>query len=290
MNILLISVVIILYSFQTLFCKLFTDKYPGKPELSSPVFGVLEGLFIAVFTFACGGFVFSASPFTIIMGILNAAMLFGYNTSLIAASKKGSYAFMNVVLLFGGILIPSTYSAIFLNESLNTMKIIGILAMLVALVLMNISEMKMKNTPFVYYIFCFLLFLFNGAYSTIVKVQTVYYDDEKQEMIALTFLIMSFVAFIELAMKEKKNTLKAFKLNLKSAIPLILCLISAGSAINLLVFIIPLVDTAVLYTIESGGVLVLSAIYSVVLFKEKLSPTKLIGILLAVASITVLSI
>ena len=290
MDLLLIAAVIILYSFQTLFCKLFTDKYPGRAELASPVFGVLEGLFIALFTFAFNGFQFTASPFTIIMGVLNAAMLFGYNTSLIAASKKGSYAFMNVILLFGGILIPSVYSWTFLSEEITALKIIGILAMLVALVLMNLSEMKMEKSPLIYYVFCFILFIFNGAYSTIVKVQTVYHDDEKQEMIMLTFLIMSFVALFELIAKEKKNTLKAFKLNVKSIIPLAVCLISAGRAINLLVFIIPFVDTAVLYTIESGGVLVLSALYSVILFKEKLSPSKFIGIILAVASITVLSI
>ena len=290
MDILLILAVIVLYSFQTLFCKLFTDKYPGKAELASPVFGAVEGVFIALFTFAFGGFSFTASPFTIIMGLLNACMLFGYNTSLIAAGKKGSYAFMNVILLFGGIIVPTVYGAIWLSEPLTPAKIAGIVLMLAACVLMNLDEMKMKNTPIIYYVLCALLFVFNGLYSTFVKIQTVHKDDEKQEMIMLTFLVMGIVAFIQLLLKEKKDTLKAFKFNVKCLIPLIICLISAASAINLLTYILPFVDTAMFYTVENGGVLVLSAVYSVLFFKEKLRPVKAAGIILAVVSITILSI
>lgn len=290
MDILLIAVVIFLYSFQTLFCKLFTDKYPGRPELSSPVFGVLEGIFIFVFSFAWGGFKFSPSIFTVIMGMLNAGALFGYNTTLIAAGKKGSYAFMNVLMLFGGIIVPTIYGAVFLNEGFTLVKFIGISVMLLACVLMNLEEMKMKNTPISYYILCGLLFVFNGLYGTFVKIQTVYRDSEKQEMVMLTFGLMGLVALVQLVMKEKKDTLKAFKLNRKCALPLVACLLSAAAAVNLLVYILPLVDTAVFYTVENGGVLLLAAVYSVALFKEKLSLPKTVGILLGIVSITVLSI
>ena len=290
MDLFLIAVVILLYSFQTLFCKLFTDKYPGRSELSSPVFGVLEGIFIFVFSFIWGGCEFSPSLFTVIMGILNAGALFGYNTTLIAAGKKGSYAFMNVLMLFGGIIVPTVYGAVFLNEGFTLIKFIGISIMLVACVLMNLEEMKMKNTPIIYYVLCGLLFMFNGLYGTFVKIQTVYHDDEKQEMVMLTFGLMGLVALVQLVMKEKKESLKAFRLDKKSALPLIICLFSAAAAVNLMVLILPLVDTAVFYTVENGGVLLLAAVYSVLFFREKLSAPKTIGIILGIASITILSI
>ncbi|MBE5761176.1 MAG: hypothetical protein E7334_04175 [Clostridiales bacterium] len=290
MSAILIAVIILLYSFQTLFCKLFTDRYPGKSELSSPVFCVIEGVFITLFTFAFNGFKFACAPLTLLLGVLNAAMLFGYNTSLIAAGKKGSFAFMNVCMLFGGIIVPSVYGVIWLSESMSALKLIGVAVMLVACVLMNLDEIKLKNTPAIYYVFCLLLFIFNGMYGTFVKMQSVWGPDQKQEMIMITFLIMGVIAFIELYSKEKKDTARAFTLNKKCIAPLVICLLSAALAINLLMFILPLIDTAVLYTIENGGVLILSAIYSVVLFKEKLRTPKLIGILLAVISITVLSI
>ncbi len=290
MDIFLMAAVILLYSFQTLFCKLFTDKYPGRAELSSPVFGVLEGIFIFLFTFAWGGFKFALSPFTLIVSILNSCALFGYNTTLIAAGKKGSYAFMNVLMLFGGIILPTIYGAVFLSEPFTAAKLIGITVMLVACVLMNIDEMKMKNTPVIYYVLCILLFTFNGFYGIFVKMQTVYRDSEKQEMIMLTFGIMGIIALVQLLVKEKKDTIKAFKLDKKCAVPLVACLFSAAAAVNLMAHILPMVDTALFYTIENGGVLLLSAVYSVVLFKEKLSLPKTVGIILGIISITVLSV
>ena len=106
----------------------------------------------------------------------------------------------------------------------------------------------------------------------------------------LTFGLMGLVALIQLMAKEKKDTFKAFKLNKKCALPLALCLFSAAAAVNLLVLILPLVDTAVFYTVENGGVLLLAAVYSVLFFKEKLSTPKAIGVLLGIASITILSV
>lgn len=287
---LLILLIVVLYSFQTLFCTLYTNKYPGKPENASPVFCVLESVAIAVFTWAWIGFKFELSPMTLLFGVLNAVALFGYNTSLIKASSKGSYAFMNVAMLFGGILVPLLYTTVFLGDTLSWYQYAAIGLMLVSFVLMNYKEIKLKDTPWSYYIFCLLLFVCNGMYGTLLKMQSDYDVTQKNEMIILTYGIMGVIAFIQLAFKEKRDTFKAFKMNKKAILPLILCLVSAALAINVLVTVIPMVNTAVLYTVENGGVLVLSAIYSFIFFKEKPQLLTIIGIILAAASITVLSI
>ena len=59
---------------------------------------------------------------------------------------------------------------------------------------------------------------------------------------------------------------------------------------NVLVLCLPLVNTVILYTVDNGGVLVLASLYSYFLFKEKFDPAKIIGIVLAVISITILSV
>ena len=290
MNFIYIGLIILLYSFQTLFCKLFSDRYPGKKELVSPVFCVIQAVFITFATFAFNGFQFHVSSLTLLFGISNGLILFGYNTSLIKAGTLGSYAFLNVCLLYGAILVPSAYGILFLHENITVLKIIGIIMMLIACVFMNMDEIKLKDNSIKYYIFCILLFLFNGAYCTIIKMQTIYFNEEKQSMVMITFSLMGIIALINLITKEKGSTLQAFKLNKKCLPSLTLCLISATLAINLLMYILPLIDTAVLYTVQNGGVLILSALYSVFLFKEKMSWQKTFGILIAVISITILSI
>lgn len=290
MSVLLIVLIVILYSLQTLFCTLYTNNYPGKAENASPVFCVLESVAIAAFTWAWIGFKFELSPMTLLFGVLNAVALFGYNTSLIKASAKGSYAFMNVAMLFGGILVPLLYTTIFLGDTLSWYRYLAIGLMLVSFVLMNYKEIKLKDTHWTYYVFCALLFICNGMYGTFLKMQSDYDVSQKNEMIILTYGIMGAIAFVQLAFKEKKATFNAFRMSKKAMLPLVLCLVSAALAINILVMVIPMVNTAVLYTVENGGVLVLSAIYSFVFFKEKPQVMTILGILLATISITILSV
>lgn len=291
MQTLFIIVVIVLYSLQTLFCKLYSDKFKGKKELITPVFCILESAAIVLISLAFNGFRFNISLQTLIIGVINAAVLFGYNSSLIAAGARGSYAFLNVAMLFGGILVPMIYSVGFLNdEKLEPLKYIAIAAMLVSFILMNFEGLRPGSVHISYYLFCLLLFVCNGVYGTLIKVQEQINDSQSKEMIILTYGIMGVIALIQLVAKEKSKTRNAFHINKEALVFLILCLITAGLAINLLVIIIPYFNAAVFYAVESGGVLLISAIYSMVFFKEKPTAAKISGILLAAASITVLSI
>ena len=52
---------IALYTFQSLFTKLYTDHYPGDPDMASSVLTVVSGLTVAVITF----FGFSLCQFTV---------------------------------------------------------------------------------------------------------------------------------------------------------------------------------------------------------------------------------
>lgn len=289
MDVLLIAAIILLYSFQTLFCTMYTERYPGRKELASPVFCILESVCIAVFTLCWIGFDFQAAPLTLLFGVLNAAVLFGYNTSLIKAGATGSYAFMNVMMLFGGILVPLVYSVAFLGNAMTVYQWIAIPLMLVSFVLMNLKEMRLKGSKPVFYLYCAVLFLTNGLYGTLLKMQSIYHDEQKNSMVILTFALMGVIAFVQLAMREKKHTFAAFRMNKKALWPLILCLASAALAINMLVLVIPMIDEKTLYTVENGGVLVVSALYSFFIFKEKPNLPKVLGIILATVSITILS-
>ncbi|MBQ7915820.1 MAG: hypothetical protein IJ315_03420, partial [Firmicutes bacterium] len=278
MGALLLVIVPVLYSFQTLFCKLFSDRYSGRKDLATPVFCVFEGIFITIFTWVNNGFVFDPSWGTILIGLLNAVALLGYNTCLIKASALGSYAFVNVIQLFGGLLLPSLYSVIVLGDSIGILQIAGIGVMLLACVAMNIEGIQLKGTPLIYYVMCLLLFVCNGMYSVLLKVQDAFSADQSNEMVMITFGVMGVIAALQLKRKEKGHTLAAFKLDRHSIIPLLLCLFSAATAINLLVVVLNQMKATVVYTVNNGGVLVLSWLYSIVIFKEKITLSSVIGV------------
>ncbi len=290
MEAILILAATLLYSFQTLFCKLYSDKYPGRPELASPVFCALQSVVIVLITWAWQGFRFRADTLTVLLGVANALVIFGYNTAMIKASTRGSYAFMNVMLIFGGILVPIIYEALFLEGVMQWYQFVAVGLMLSACLLMNWKQIRLKGAKLSYYLFCLLVFLFNGLFAVLMKMQSLHNEGQSKEMVIITYAVMGLLGFSQLALQEKKQTLGAFRMNGKAILPLAACLLAGVLAINVLVLILPLVNASVFYTVENGGVLVLSALYSIFLFREKTNPVGILGIVLALGSIILLCV
>ena len=195
---------------------------------------------------------------------------------------------MNMMMLFGGIFVPLLYVSLSTGEFPSAIQCVAIVSMIVACILMNIENIKLGGAKISYYVFCLLLFVFNGLYGTLLKAQEQYNASESQEMVIVSYGLMGVVAFVQLLTKEKSDTFKAFKFNAKCVLYLALFLVISGLAVNVLVLLLGYLDVAVLYTVDNGGVMMLSAIYSITLFKEKATPLKIIGIVIAVISLCVL--
>lgn len=294
-SVLLIALVIVLYSFQTLFCRLYNKAYPGREDVSPFVYCVYYGVFVSIATFLFGGCTFSPSWQTVLFGLLNAFALLLYNITLIKATATGSYAIANLSLLSGGILIPLLESVLIFSGVLSPIQYVGIALMLIAFGFLNADGLftkkgeKKEKTNKMFYVYCALLLLANGAYGAFFNAQQKLLNEaERTEMIILTFLPSAVIGLILVMTKAKKDTLACFKQTRLSTLHLILCCISATVAINLLVYIMSLVDVAVLFTVENGGVLIMSALYATLLFKEKLTLPKIIGLVIAVVSMALL--
>ena len=296
---LLIALMIVLYACQTLFCRLYNQRYPGEESTSPFVYNVIYGVFVSVVTFAVGKGRFAPSTATVLLGLLNGAVLFGYNLSLIKATAGGSYAVANLCLLAGGILIPLFQSVIVYHVPLNALQYAGVAVMLAAFLFLNLDgivggkkEAKAKTAASrLFPLFCALLFLFNGLYGALLNAQQeATGNTQREEMIIVTFLFTALLGFAMLLAKRGRGRLAAFRQTKGSALCMLLCCISAAAALNLLMYVMQLVNVPVLYTVENGGVLVLSVVFAVFLFKEKITPFKAVGLLLALSSLVMLSI
>jgi len=314
-SVLLILLMIVLYSFQTLFCRLYNNVYPGREDTAPFVYNVFYGVFVSAVTLIIERFQFSASPETVLYGLLNSVVLFTYNIMLIKATGTGSYAIANLSLLAGGILLPLAQSVIIYKVPLNFLQYTGVAVMLVSFLFLNADGLfgaKKEKSPekkkrSLFPLFCALLFLANGAYGALFNAQQSEvklnaaqeagaavqefeseYDTERGEMIILTFLPTAVMGLCTVAAKNGRNTLSQFRQTKKSALYLLACCASAALAINLLVYVMTLVNVPVLYTVENGGVLIFSGIYATWLFKEKITPFKAAGLLLALISLVLL--
>ncbi len=292
MTALLVALLVLLFSLQSLFLKLFSQNYDNPDStLTSTVFSISYGAFAGLATLAIAGFRFAPSGVTLGLGALNALMLLTYTTAMIQASRCGSYSFQMISVLFGGILVPMVYGALFLGESLNAVQLAAVGLMLVSFVLMNLQGLSLKGSSKKFLLWCLALFLSNGFYGVLLNLQQLRLGGaERNEMVVLTFLGMALLYAVSQLARNPKALFSGFRMSTKPLIFLILCCCVATAAAHMMLYVLTLIDETVLYTIDNGGVLVLSVLYSRVLFHEKLSRIQLVGIAVAMASIIMLSL
>ena len=285
--VLIIALVILLYTLQSLFTRLYTDYYPGNKDLTTPVFAVVCGLIVTVVSFIFSGFSFSCGWLTVLLGVINAAVLYGYDAFIIKASGTGPYSILMTFSLTGGIVVPAIVSWVSGSADFSWMQLISIFIIFAAVLMISKKDDEAENKEehkkhrVFFLTICTLLGLANGLYGVLLNTQQeVTGVAEKEEMVAITFIGAALISLVQLVVKEKKNTLKAFKQTKLSLIFLLLTALVSALAINALVIALEGVDSTIVYTFDNAGVLLISAVASAILFKEKLSKLNIIGCLI----------
>ncbi len=290
----LIFLLVMLYTCQSGFCNMYQRSYPGDKRYSSQVYSVFYGVIVSAATLLFAGFSLHPSPTTVLLGIANGAILVTYNAMLIKASANGPFSIVMIFNLSGGILIPMVWSIVVDKMRLSPLQYVAIAGMLVSFVFLNMEDKKDAGETKVsakFLLYALLLGLANGAYGTMLTVQkTLTSDAENAEMIVCTFLSSAVFAFVLLLVQAGKAAFPGFRQNVKSAVYVTAASVSAAAAVNLLMYALSLVNVAVLYAMDNGGVLLVSVLWSVVILKEKIGKKKIIGLVLATVAIFALGI
>lgn len=291
---------IVLYTLQSLLTKLYTDKYPGDPNMASSILTVVSGLTVVVITFFCFSFCrFTLNPWSVLIGVLNAVALFGYNHFIVKASVGGPYSILMMFNLSGGIIIPIVASLIMgwdtswdttFQKVLNAVCIVAIISSVYMVSRKKEGDTEKKQgitLPFI--LSCFGLAICNGTYGLFLTLQqqtaAAGGEGNRDEMVIVTYLSAAVIALVTGLIKTKGRILPHFRQNKMSLIYLIGTSIVFALAINLIVIIIPHFDTTILYTIDNASVLIMSVLISAIFFKEKLSPLNIVGIAIMCAAL-----
>ena len=283
---LLIAAVVLLYTMQSFFTKKYSDNYPGEREMSTPVFTIVSGFIVIVVSFCFSGFSFEFNWLTMLFGIFNAVVLFGYNHFLINASARGSYSVVMIFSLAGGIIVPAIVMCFF-GEIPSMFQVLTMIIILEAVYLVSLKPEEKKKAEmaeggkknsFVFILMCIGLFLCNGAYGALLSVQQQFTGAaQKEEMVAFTYLGAMITALITMLIKKKGRIIKPFRQNGRSLTFLLITSLIVALAINALVYVLNIVDDTLLYTFDNAGVMLMSVLASCIFFKEKLSRWNIIG-------------
>lgn len=220
MHILLLGASIVVATLQSLFSRLYSDRYPRATGMASALaYAVFYGAFIGFATLALEGFAFAASSATWILGVANALVLSLYNLSLLQAGISGGYAAMMVSLLSGGILVPAVSNAVFLGQALGAAQLAGIALLLLAIVLMNLRGLSVAGQSRKFYLWCALLFLSNGLYGALLSAQAqLAAGAQRGEMIAITYFGSALACATLLFFRAPREFCPAFHMGGRAAL------------------------------------------------------------------------
>ncbi len=291
LNIALLLGLALIYTFQSLFAKLFSDHYTGQAKFSSPVFSVIYGSTVGLLNLIMNGFSYQPSLPTLLFGLGNAVALFLFNLALIEGSRRGPYSFLMICNLSGAILVPLIFFGVLGYDSISWIQGVGVLMMLGAFVLLNLKKETQKAKKS-FYLWILLLFTVNGSYSVFLSLQArVLNGSERSEMLVTTFLFSGIISAIYLLTQSRKNFVSTFRMNPKALILALSSCVCATGAANLVLYLYSteLSDTVINAT-HQGGILVFSVVVSMIFFKEKLNWKQMVGALVAVGAVVLLNL
>ena len=237
-------------------------------------FSIISGFFSIIILILTSGFSVSFTWYSAINAILKSACCLAYTIIGFRIMKEGSVAIYMLFLMSGGMLVPSVWGWIFLDEEPRLMHILGLAVILVSIIINNIGKEKLSAKLIV---MCCSVFVLNGfvsVFSKLHQVNTAYEMVSTVEyamLSAIASLVMSLALKTVLLFKRSGDTRQKLKISL---LPMVIVL--AYSILGTVSSILQLegaknLPASMLYPMITGGSVALTGVFALIFFKEKLS-------------------
>ena len=275
--------------------KYITEQFENS-SAARHIFNVITSIVAAITLFAVSGSL-KASLFTILL-----AVVFGLTTAIqrvahLQALETGPFSYTSVIVSLS-MLIPTLSGAAVWGESIHIIQIIGIVLMIGCLVLSVDFSGEQKKSSMKWLLFCGLAFIGCGAIGVMQKWhQNTAYKEELNQFLVIAFITSAVYSAISVAIAKKSakaqpaETGVPAKRKLLSTTPVIMMIIcgiciAVNNILNL--YLSGAMDSAIFFPVVNGGGLILTTLSALVLFKEKLSTKRWIGILLGIIAVILL--
>jgi drug/metabolite transporter (DMT)-like permease len=188
------------------------------------------------------------------------------------------------------VVIPVFFGVFLYNESVTILKILGILIALVAVYLASLKEEKSthKNAGL---LFPVLLFLGSGVIDTTLKFMEVSFV-EKEDVSIFSGSLFGCAAFFGLIILLIKSFKKRESFGVNNIIAGIILGVPNYFSI---IFLIKALQTngfesSTLFTINNVGIVIVSTLVGILVFKEQFSFKNKIGVVLAIVGIVIVAL
>lgn len=267
----------------------FTKSYEKevKQTLATTLIMVAVTNFVGTLLFLIvGGFKIQFSTISLFWAVALAAVMIPYFIIGVKVLSLGSLAIYSMFMMLGGMLVPFFYGVLFLKEELTLSKIAGTVLLSLFIVLQALWQSDEENQEStrgkkgIFFLLCLLIFFLNGMTGVVAKAHEINRQAVDEISFTITSCALTSALSLIFLLPCGKNIRLAFKENLRLRPVLIMILLGAtaytGNFLHLKAA--SFVPASVQFPLVSGGVIVLSALASKLIFKEKITSKEWISV------------
>lgn len=203
---------------------------------------------------------------------------------LIFKAKAMSLGPVSLTTLIGNMsLILSTVCGVLIwNERVCAIQIIGIILLIISIIICTYEKNSEKNNA-AWIFCCVLFFIFAGAVGIIFKFFSKTGENINNMMFFSSLIMIALLFPLSLLGKEKGQTKSRYTHTF--IIKLVICGIISCLYNRINIYLSGAMDSIIFFPSFNGSVIILSTLFGVILFKEKLKAKQIIGITLGLISI-----
>lgn len=206
----------------------------------------------------------------------------------ISTQKAG----MSVTAIAGkmSVVLPISFSILYYNEEMSNIKVAAIILALLSVAL-TVYKKRKKELELRYVILPIVLFIGIGIIDSLVKMsQEEFVDNKLVPLFSGACFTMAFISGIVLTIIKKVPVSKF--LNLKILITGILLGVANFGSIYFLIRALNsgVLDSSIVFAINNIGIIILTLIFALIIYSERISKLNWIGVILSFITIGLLAI
>lgn len=224
-----------------------------------------------------------------VMAFLYGLCTMGSQTFYIKAVKEGPVSVCSLLYAFC-FLLPTIFMALYFNENINFLWILGIAMTIVSAFLVVYRKDAEKSNSKGYIIYIIFAMASAGCVGLLQKFYAYFYNNKNfTEYIFMSFVFMLFIAFI-IHMFSKKEVVSAEFNKKRFMLSMVVLGLSNVVASKLNLYLSGVMSAKFFFPAINGGTIMLSALMSVLLFKEKLTYKSVTGIAIGIFAIILMGL
>ncbi len=232
------------------------------------------------------------STFSFLLSIIFALVTVAAQYFGLLSMSLGPMSF-SVLFTYLSAMIPTVFGCIYRSEMPQIQQIIGLILMIITFILsIDFGENSGMSVKWILTVTgSFLGMGLIGVFQTVHQVSDYAHEINGFLFWAFVFSIVMFaVLYLPYMIKDKKEGIKKEKYSKRDWLLMLVTGIIIG-AINLInLYLSGKMPSVIFFPIVNGGVIVLSGIASMVLFKEKLPPKKMAGMIIGIIATCLIGI